>query len=65
MLKNTGLHLDPLVMKVLSDLKPLRCSASELVRRMAVVYIMNEDFRSEVNQESRQEYSEIADDLKL
>ena len=65
MLKNTGLHLDPLVMKVLSDLRPKRCSASELIRKMAVTYILNEDFRNVVDQEHRQEFSEIADDIEL
>ena len=63
-MKNTGLQLDTDIMKVLADIRPLRCSASELFRKMAVVYIMNADFRNAVDQESRQEYSEIADDLE-
>ena len=63
-MKNTGLQLDSDIMKVLADIRPKRCSASELFRKLAVVYIMNEEFRNAVDQESRQEYSEIAGEVK-
>lgn len=63
-MKNTGLQLDADIMKALADIRPKRCSASELFRKMAVVYLMNKDFRNAVDHEIRQEYSEIADELE-
>ena len=63
-LKNFGVYLDPDVMSALAEVKPNRTGFSELIRKVAIMYITDESFRNQVNSETRQDFAEIASDIK-
>ena len=63
-LKNFGVYLDPDVMAALAEVKPDRTGFSELIRKVAILYITDESFRNTVNSETRQDFTEIGGELE-